>query len=361
MFTAAAYHSVINVVRRNPRSLNKAILSVLSVRNLREPQNCSPYTMAQGLSSLHSIFILILTIQLTLSTFTNDQCPESELNVNEEKGNGDVVPAEPEEPSFIFEKIGADDLHISRHGGWLESRFHFRFANWNPMDPKRRQFGALHVLNDDIVAPNNGFGFHPHRDQEIFSYVLEGELSHKDSQGNEETLSRGAIQFMSAGKGVYHSEMNQNKKKRCRFLQTWIYPNRRNLDVQYGSHQFTEKERTNKLLHIISGEVESAKGKFVGNCAEAAPIALHQDVNVFVSELEYGKKVQFELKEGRQVYVVCPEGTVRINDQLDLETRAAVRVYGEALLDIEATYNVPKNESGPSAHLFMIEMQSTKN
>ena len=74
---------------------------------------------------------------------------------------------------------------VYSHGGWLESRFHFRFANRNPPDPKRRGFGALHVLNDDIVAPSNGFGFHPHRDQEIFSYILEGELSHEDSEGHK--------------------------------------------------------------------------------------------------------------------------------------------------------------------------------
>ena len=105
-----------------------------------------------------------------------------------------------------------------RVGGWLESRFHFRFAGWRPKDPKRRGFGNLHVMNDDIVEPKNGFGFHPHQNQEIFSYILDGELSHEDSEGNKETLGRGAVQFMSAGSGVWHSELNKNKEKQCRFL-----------------------------------------------------------------------------------------------------------------------------------------------
>jgi len=273
----------------------------------------------------------------------------------EQKANDDA-PKEMKPSKLLFEKIGAKDLHISRHGGWLESRFHFRFAGWMPMDQKRHGFGALHVLNDDLVAPQNGFGFHPHRDQEIFSYILEGELSHEDNKGNKETLGRGAVQFMSAGTGVYHQEMNHHKKQRCRFLQTWIYPNRRNLDVQYGSHRFQEKDRQNQLCHVISGEIKSGDGQYVGNGKEAAPIALHQDVNVFVSELEYGKSVDFELKAGRQLYLVCPEGTVRVNDEVDLETRAAVRLYGPARLEMVATYNVPDDENGPSAHLFMIEM-----
>ena len=255
-----------------------------------------------------------------------------------------------------FEKIGADELHISRYGGWLESRFHFRFAAWNPMDPKRRSFGKLHVLNDDIVQAKNGFGFHPHRDQEIFSYILRGNLSHQDSEGNKETLGRGHIQFLSAGKGVYHSELNKDENKECRFLQTWIYPNKRNLKVQYGSHEFVESERKNKLLHAISGELMDGKSN-----GHKAPITLHQDVNVFVSELDFGKSVQYELKEGRQAYLVCPEGSVVINKLVALETRAAARLFGPALLDIVATFEVNEDGSnGPSAHFMMIEMEMEK-
>jgi len=237
-------------------------------------------------------------------------------------------------------------------GGWLESRFHFRFARWRPKDPKRRGFGQLHVLNDDIVKAKSGFGFHPHRDQEIFSYILRGNLSHEDSEGNKETLGRGDIQFLSAGKGIFHSEMNKDLNNECRFLQTWIYPNKSNLKVQYGSHAFLESERKNKILHAISGEYMDGKSN-----GGSAPIALHQDVNVFVSELDFEKSVQYELKDGRQAYLVCPEGSVNINDVVALETRAAVRLFGPAMLSITATFKTKDDSSdGPSAHFMMIEM-----
>jgi len=265
--------------------------------------------------------------------------------VEEKQANNDQMASK-----LIFEKIPAKDLHISRVGGWLESRFHFRFANWRPQDPKRRGFGSLHVMNDDIVEPNNGFGFHPHRDQEIFSYILSGELSHEDTEGNKETLGRGDIQYMSAGSGVYHSELNKHKNKQVRFLQTWIYPNKKNLKVQYGSYQPKLEDRKNKLLQIMNGETNDGKPNNDTN----APIRLHQDVNIYVSELDHGKTISYDLGKDRQAYLVCPEGSVKINGVVELETRAAVRLYGDAKLDIVA---VGKDEQGPSAHFMMIEME----
>lgn len=253
---------------------------------------------------------------------------------------------------FVFEKVSAKDLHISRYGGWLESRFHFRFSNWHPMDRTKYGFGVLHVLNDDLVKPSNGFGMHPHRDQEIFSYILDGHLTHTDSKGNKETLQRGSVQFMSAGKGVWHSEMNHDKNTTCHFLQTWIYPNQKDLNVQYGSHSFQLKDRHNTLLHMISGTKGSTK----------APIQLSQDVNVYVSELDYNKTVEYQLKKGRQCYLVCPEGTLNINNVIDLETKAAVRLYGELLLNIKGTKKIDSSQPyEPSAHFMMIEMEQTEH
>jgi len=252
---------------------------------------------------------------------------------------------------LVFEKIPASDLHVSRVGGWLESRFHFRFADWCPSDPKRRGFGALHVMNDDIVQASNGFGTHPHANQEIFSYILEGSLTHQDSKGNKETLGRGHVQYISAGAGVWHSEMNHDKKSSCRFLQTWIYPNKASLPVQYGSHQPTLADRSNQLYHVINGELKSGQPNDANN---AVPIRLHQDVNVYVSELDAGKSVQYQLGKDRQAYLVCPEGSVRINDECELETRAAVRLFGEANLNIVA---IGKDKKQPAAHIMMIEMK----
>eukprot|EP00953_Heterococcus_sp_UTEX-ZZ885_P003129 2214-Heterococcus_DN1.PRE.8 len=126
--------------------------------------------------------------------------------------------------SLQFKKVPRESLHVSKPTHWLESRFHFSFAgHW---DPKRMNFGALRVVNDDLVTAREGFGAHPHRDMEIFSYIVDGELTHADSKGNRESLGRGAVQYMSAGTGVHHSEMNAHPTDTCRFLQVWITPHR---------------------------------------------------------------------------------------------------------------------------------------
>lgn len=119
---------------------------------------------------------------------------------------------------LTFKLKPADSLYVSTPTHWLESRFHFSFAEY--FDPSRSQFGVLRVINDDLVAPKEGFGTHPHRDMEIFSYVLDGELTHRDSMGSSESLYRGSVQYMSAGTGVRHSEFNTGDT-RSRFLQVW--------------------------------------------------------------------------------------------------------------------------------------------
>lgn len=119
---------------------------------------------------------------------------------------------------LTFKPKPADSLYVSKPTRWLESRFHFSFAEY--YDPARSEFGVLRVINDDLVKSKEGFGTHPHRDMEIFSYVLDGELTHRDSMGSSETLYRGSVQYMSAGTGVRHSEYNTGPK-RSRFLQVW--------------------------------------------------------------------------------------------------------------------------------------------
>ena len=125
--------------------------------------------------------------------------------------------------------LGTSDL------GWLRSRFHFSFAEYR--DPDNVHFGALRVLNDDLVAPGHGFGMHPHSDFEILSYVVDGALTHADSMGNEHTLTRGEVQYMSAGTGVLHSEHNRGEET-LRFLQIWVFPDEEGHAPSYGDHRF---------------------------------------------------------------------------------------------------------------------------
>mmetsp|Transcript_25817 Transcript_25817/g.72288 ORF Transcript_25817/g.72288 Transcript_25817/m.72288 type:complete len:263 (+) Transcript_25817:177-965(+) len=136
------------------------------------------------------------------------------------------------------------------NNNWLKSRFHFSFAEYR--DPLNTNFGALRVMNDDLLQPARGFGSHGHGDAEICTYVVEGELTHQDSMGTSETLSRGAIQFMSAGKGVMHSEHNRNPEKPLRFIQMWLTPAEYDLQPNYGSASGSFEARHNKWSHMVS-------------------------------------------------------------------------------------------------------------
>ena len=118
----------------------------------------------------------------------------------------------------MLNKLPKDNMYVSNLG-WLQSRFHFSFADYRNHD--NVNFGVLRVLNDDIINPHTGFGTHPHNDMEIISYVVKGEISHKDSMGNEETLRRGEVQYLSAGTGILHSEHNKGDEE-LRLLQMWI-------------------------------------------------------------------------------------------------------------------------------------------
>lgn len=215
--------------------------------------------------------------------------------------------------------------------GWLDSHFHFSFAGY--YNPQNIHFGALRVINDDIVQPRTGFDLHPHKDMEIISYVVDGELSHADSMGHEETLQRGEVQYMSAGKGVYHSEHNHGKIP-TRFLQVWILPDREGHTPQYGDYRFDWNKRINNWMEIASGE------------RDMAPIHINQDVNVYATYLEAGQELSFEVKEGRQAYLVQIEGESVINE-LTLEER-------DALESVEESLHIHANKD---SHLFVVEMK----
>ena len=169
---------------------------------------------------------------------------------------------------------------------WLKSRFHFSFAEY--YSPDNTNFGTLRVMNDDLVQPDRGFGTHPHNNMEICTYIVDGNLTHQDSMGTAETLSRGAIQFMTAGTGIRHSEHNLNKTEPLRFIQMWIQPRERNLTPNYGSGIGTFEGRHNKFAHLVSD---------VQNPVSETPVKINQDVNIFVSEFDAGKDVEFNLKK----------------------------------------------------------------
>lgn len=196
----------------------------------------------------------------------------------------------------MIKKLPKENMGTSNLG-WLESRFHFSFAEYR--NPKNINFGCLRVLNDDIVHPNSGFDLHPHSNMEIISYIVDGEITHKDSMGNKETLYRGEVQYLSAGDGIYHSEFNHNENISLRLLQIWIIPPKNGLPRLYGSHKYKEDNRYNKFLNIVSSQD--------GN----SPIKIYQDVDIYVSELD--KELEYQIKKDRQVYLIQIEGCANIN------------------------------------------------
>ncbi|PNW78730.1 hypothetical protein CHLRE_09g388208v5 [Chlamydomonas reinhardtii] len=238
-------------------------------------------------------------------------------------------------------------LHVSKPTWWLESRFHFSFADyWNN---EKMNFGALRVLNDDLVKAKAGFGAHPHRDAEIFSYIVSGELSHADSMGNREALPRGCVQYMSAGTGVTHSEMNDGDET-CRFLQIWLTPDRRGHAPQYGSTRYERADRHNRLLRILGG---TGPAPAWPQLHSPHSISLHQDANVIVSESDAGTRFDLSLGPRRQAYLICIEGDMQVNDQ-KLGMRDGARIVGGGSEAAPAPLSITAGSTG--AHFLVVEM-----
>jgi redox-sensitive bicupin YhaK (pirin superfamily) len=183
--------------------------------------------------------------------------------------------------------------------GWLRSFHTFSFADY--YDPAHMGFRSLRVINDDRVTPGQGFGAHPHRDMEIFSYVLEGVLQHQDSLGNGRQLKPGQIQLMSAGHGVMHSEFNPSRTEPLHFLQIWIQPSARNLTPSY-----TE-------WHPQPDDVDAAKVLVISPNGHDGSATIHQDADVFRIRLQPGQTVTHDLKRGRGAWLHVAEGGVELN------------------------------------------------
>jgi quercetin 2,3-dioxygenase len=221
-------------------------------------------------------------------------------------------------------KMGRSNL------GWLRSLFHFSFAEY--YNPENMNFGVLRVINDDLIAAGTGFATHPHRDMEIISYVVEGDLTHGDSIGNQETVSRGHVQYMSAGTGILHSEKNHGNET-LRLLQIWILPDKTGYSPNYGDFRFNWEDRHNNWLHMVSGKD--------GNAA----VKVNQDVNFYSLLLDQDKEISFPVASGRQAYLVQIEGTSDIN-QINLDARDGLEI-------IEEEIHIKAKET---SHFLVIEM-----
>lgn len=186
--------------------------------------------------------------------------------------------------------------------GWLDSWHTFSFAGYH--DQNRMHFGVLRVLNDDTVAPGMGFGKHPHDNMEIISIPLEGDLEHQDNIGTHAIIKKGDVQVMSAGTGILHSEKNKNNDQFVKFLQIWVFPNKKNVQPRYDQKTFTEEEKHNKLATVVS-PVGSGNGG----------VQIHQDAWFHLSKLDKNTELDYDLKrKGNGVYAFLLEGDVTINE-----------------------------------------------
>ena len=193
----------------------------------------------------------------------------------------------------------AKDRGYADHG-WLKSYHSFSFADY--FDPQHVEFGPLRVINEDRVAPGQGFGTHGHRDMEIISYVLEGELAHKDSTGSSSTIRPGDVQRMSAGRGVQHSEFNPSTKAGVHFLQIWIQPNVRGIPASYEEKRFSTEEKRGRLRLIASPD--RAEGS----------VLIHQDARVYAGLFDGDESAELVMEPGRRAYVHMARGAATAND-----------------------------------------------
>jgi redox-sensitive bicupin YhaK (pirin superfamily) len=203
--------------------------------------------------------------------------------------------------------------------GWLNAHHSFSFAGY--YNPERVHFGALRVLNDDIVDGEKGFGTHPHDNMEIITIPLTGELSHKDSMGNASTITNGEIQVMSAGTGIQHSEFNSGKTK-TNLLQIWVFPDKKNVKPRYDQKKLDRNDRKNKLQNIVSPE----NGGGV--------VWIHQDAWFNLGNFEKNKTASYTFnKEGNGVYAFVIKGDIRINDQ-ELNERDGFGIWNTNKIDL---------------------------
>ncbi len=203
--------------------------------------------------------------------------------------------------------------------GWLDTHFTFSFADY--FDPQHVQFRTLRVLNDDRVAPGAGFPEHPHRDMEIVTYVLEGGLEHRDSMGNGSVIRPGDVQYMSAGKGVTHSEFNPSKTEPLRLLQIWMFPQAKGLQPAYDQKTFSEAEKRGKLRLVASPDGRDGSVK------------IRQDNELYATLLSPGDVVRHELQSERHAYVQVARGSVTLNGK-KLEEGDGAAVSAEKSLEL---------------------------
>ncbi|PJJ83376.1 pirin family protein [Mucilaginibacter auburnensis] len=207
--------------------------------------------------------------------------------------------------------------------GWLKANFSFSFASF--YDPKKIQFGALRVLNDDIIEGGMGFGSHPHDNMEIITIPLSGALEHKDSMGNTGVIHAGEVQVMSAGTGVYHSEFNHSETESANTLQIWLFPREQNVTPRYDQKNFSDQFNQNEFTTLVSPD------------KNGDALWIHQDATFSMGSFGAGQQIEYAItRKENGVYIFVLEGAVKINEQV-LSQKDALGVYDTDAVKINVT------------------------
>ena len=206
--------------------------------------------------------------------------------------------------------------------GWLDTYHTFSFGPYR--DPQHVHFRALRVMNEDVVAPGQGFGTHPHDNMEIVTYVLSGALEHKDSMGNGEVLRPGEFQRMTAGTGITHSEFNPSASEPVHLYQIWLFPDRDGHEPSYEQQRFDERERHNRLRVVAAPD------------GTDGALRIHQDARIHLASLDAGTQVTHELQAGRHAWLQVLRGNVALNGE-PLQTSDGAAISNETQLKIEAS------------------------
>ncbi|MDE1826988.1 MAG: pirin family protein [Thaumarchaeota archaeon] len=222
----------------------------------------------------------------------------------------------------MIQTIKANEHHKSEMD-WLSTCYHFSFADY--FDPKKMNYGPLRVFNDDIIQPGQGFDLHPHRDMEIVTYVIDGELEHKDNRGNKGVIRPGEIQVMTAGSGIMHAERNRSIEKPLHLLQMWVIPDKKELAPSWQQKAYSKEQRLDKLLQVVSPVDSSSNGA----------LTMHQNASFYVSSLTPGAEISHKMQPGRKAYVFVIDGKVRING-ITLQERDAAKIEDEHKLAIKS-------------------------
>jgi hypothetical protein len=207
---------------------------------------------------------------------------------------------------------------------WLFSRHTFSFGNY--YDPQQSGFSDLLVINEDIVQAGKGFGTHPHRDMEIFTYVIDGALEHKDSMGTGSVIETGDVQLMSAGTGITHSEFNHSQTKLVHFLQIWLVPDKKGVHPRYQQSHFSQDEKQGRLRLIISPD------------GAEKSLSVYQDVRVYAGCFDGDEQAQLALTSKRYAYVHIVQGALTVNGA-ELNKGDGVRIRNESLITLQQGQN----------------------